>query len=183
MVSYSHWKVNVMTSNPNDSDPPWIGSNEQSSTGDGTRAAHSRKPLGPIWLAVALVVLAFAGYRLYAMFYLATPEKAHPVERLYLCSETHKTFSYKKNVGEDIPVTSPFSKKRTGYPCEPCYRTKKENVFRDQPYYVTLNKYFDKPGPTICPDCGHEVQGHNPDPRPVHLDAPSSRKAAAGQAD
>lgn len=168
-----------MESNPNEAEPPWIGSSEQTSTDDGGSAVKSRKTLGPVWLALAIAMLAIAGYRLYGMFYLAEPLAAEPVERLYLCSETHKTFNYTKKIGEEVPVYSPFSKERTGYPCEPCYFTKKEGVFRDQPYYVTLNKYFDKPGPTICPDCGHEVFGHNPDPRPVHANAASTRRSTA----
>ena len=35
-----------------------------------------------------------------------------------------------------------------------------------EPTYVLLNKYIGKPGPTICPDCGREVKGHNPLPPP-----------------
>ena len=172
-----------MAPTPNETDPPWIGSDEQSSTDGGTPAKLARKPLGPIWLALALVVLGLAGYRIYAMFFLATAAQAQPVERLYLCSETHKTFNHTKKIGEEVPVHSPFSEKRTGYPCEPCYKTKKDNVYRDQPYYVTLNKYFDKDGPTVCPDCGREVVGHNPDPRPIHPDAPTTRRAAVSGGD
>ncbi len=126
-----------------------------------------QKPGGPLsgslGLFVSIVLLIGAGYLAYTTFYQAKPVKPEPVERLYLCQETHKTFIYKRGQDEKLPVMSPYSHKRTGYPCERCFYGKDGKV-KDKPTYVILNTYVGKTGETHCPECGRLVVGHNPDP-------------------
>ena len=86
--------------------------------------------------------------------------------RVYMCSETMKEFEHKIVEGEDEPVYSPFSKKNTGYRAEACYWTKGPDgkfAAKLKPTYVLLEQVL-HPGSrkkTYCPDCGHEVTGHN----------------------
>ena len=93
--------------------------------------------------------------------YLAgdTPEDAF--YDTYVCSETGKSFRHRNVIGEQAPIMSPFSKKNTGYPGEPCYWTKDGKIKKD-PTWVILNTFLNKPEPTFCPDCGRLVVGHNP---------------------
>jgi hypothetical protein len=82
-----------------------------------------------------------------------------------MCSETGMTFEYTVHEGDQWPVLSPFSKKKTGYPAECCYWTK-DGKRKATPTYVILNEDIGKPGDTFCPDCGRLVIGHNPPPPP-----------------
>ncbi len=111
--------------------------------------------------AVTLVCLVFI---IWYLFSGGAPE-LDVDSRTYICSESGKVFKAKIKDGESWPVTSPYSKKRTGYPAERCYWTKDGGVKKD-PTYVLLNEDIGKPGPTICPDCGRKVYKHNPAPPP-----------------
>ena len=86
-------------------------------------------------------------------------------ERWFVCAETGKPFRYELKEGDSIPVYSPPSGKRTGYPAELCYWTK-EGTVKDTPTPVLLNETIGKSGPTYCPECGRLVVGHNPRPQP-----------------
>src|ERR1700694_2306255 len=44
--------------------------------------------------------------------------------RVYICAETLKPFTYELKEGDTIPVLSPHSGKRTGYPAELCKWTR-----------------------------------------------------------
>ena len=85
-------------------------------------------------------------------------------ERVYICSETLKTFNHDVVPGEKLPVYSPPSGKNTGYPTEQCWWTADGKV-ADEPTYVLLNQYIGKPEPTFCPVCHRLVRMHNPGPR------------------
>jgi hypothetical protein len=84
--------------------------------------------------------------------------------RMFVCSQTGKSFQHDLSDGEVFPVKSPFSGTNTGYPGEACYWTK-EGTPKDEPDWVLLNSWTNTPGPTFCPYCGRLVVPHNPVPR------------------
>ncbi|MCB9858252.1 MAG: hypothetical protein H6818_21420 [Phycisphaerales bacterium] len=144
---------------------------EQNKTGDSVASAppdqvDSAKPspLSGVWgIVVAMVLLATAVYLAYQTMYTVEPTPLDPPPIMYICSETLETFQHKPEVGESIPIDSPFSKKKTGYPAEKCYWTKdgKQKLI---PTYVLMNENLGIKKPTICPDCGRLVVPHNPLP-------------------
>src|SRR5260221_4541450 len=73
------------------------------------------------------VAIAVAGaLLLYVVYLLARP---HDVAgdlargRVFICTETNKSFKVTLEEGMMIPVKSPYSGKNTGYPAELCYWT------------------------------------------------------------
>jgi len=86
--------------------------------------------------------------------------------RIYMCSETGKIFEHRIREGEEEPIESPHSGKKSGYLPEACYWTKGPDgkyKAKLKPTYVILETKL-TPGvkkKTICPDCGREVTGHN----------------------
>ncbi len=55
----------------------------------------------------------------------------------------------------------------TGYQAELCYWAKDANgewIAKLEPTPVLLKSIFEPGAETVCPDCGHEVVGHNPPP-------------------
>ena len=85
-------------------------------------------------------------------------------QRNLICSETGESFP-KFTIPEnpDTPLKNPKTGRMTLYPAEACYWNK-DGTARLSPTYVLLNSYVGKGGPTICPDCGRIVVGHNPRP-------------------
>lgn len=110
-----------------------------------------------------VVLLGVAAWLTYRTLTTAPVPQVVGVETVYVCSETNKPFDYTMEEGEEYPVTSPYSKKKTGYPAEPCYWTR-DNKQKSKPTWVILNSRLGKSGDTICPDCGRVVVGHNPRP-------------------
>ncbi|MBN2563999.1 MAG: hypothetical protein JXQ75_24050 [Phycisphaerae bacterium] len=129
-------------------------------------AAKDRPLAGWLGIFVVVVLLGTAGYLTYKTLTTAGPPTPEPVEAVFMCAETGKTFPYAMQKGEHWPVMSPYSNKQTGYPTEQCYWTKVGREWRRKktPTYVILNEYLGKPGDTVCPDCGRIVVGHNPLP-------------------
>lgn len=89
--------------------------------------------------------------------------------RVFMCSETGKTFEHKISEGEIEPIKSPHTGRETGYSPEACYWTKGADgkwKAKVKPTYVILKKTLnpDTREKTYCPDCGREVRGHNPLP-------------------
>lgn len=84
-------------------------------------------------------------------------------ERTFVCAETGKPFGYMLVAGDTLPVASPHSGKKTGYPAESCNWTADGQV-RAEPVLVLLEEYKDKGKrpPTFCPDCGRRVVARNP---------------------
>lgn len=96
--------------------------------------------------------------------------------RIFVCSETGKGFPYEVQVGDTIPVDSPHSGKKTGYPAELCYWTK-DGGTKPEATAVLMNGAVGKPGQTFCPDCGRLVVLYNP--RPVAGGKPPPTKEEA----
>jgi hypothetical protein len=84
-------------------------------------------------------------------------------QRVFICTETLKSFVAEIRVGEPPIAKSPFSGKDTGVPAELCYWTR-EGTIKEEPTAVLMNSRIGKPEPTFCQDCGRLVVGHNPIP-------------------
>jgi hypothetical protein len=82
-------------------------------------------------------------------------------DRVYIDTETGKTFNYTIKPGDLSTIKSPYTGKLTGVEAERCYWTKDGKPKKD-PTYVLLNERAGKPGPTFCPDCGRLVVPLNP---------------------
>jgi hypothetical protein len=119
-------------------------------------------PAGKV-TAVSACVMALL--LLYFMSRSRSPAMDAANERMFICSETGKSFRVALKAGMGIPVHSPYSGKDTGYPAEECYWNA-DGSTRKEPTYVLLNEAQGKPGPTFCPECGRLVRGHNPAPQP-----------------
>ena len=91
-------------------------------------------------------------------------------DHMFICSETGKAFEHTIQVGESLPIHSPYSGKDTGYPATACYWTA-DGQIKSEPSWVLLNSYVHKPGPTFCPDCGRLVTAA----APSHIRAISRR--------
>ncbi len=90
--------------------------------------------------------------------------------RVFMCSETGKTFEHKIVEDEVEPIESPFTGRPTGYSPEACYWSKGEDgkwKAKLTPTYVILKRTLNPESreKTFCPDCGKEVRGHNPLPK------------------
>jgi hypothetical protein len=119
-------------------------------------------------IIVAAVIFVVAGGVAWYMLRGKTAADMAAV-RIYMCSETGKAFEHKIREGEEEPIESPYTGKRTAYIPEACYWTKGPDgqwKAKLTPTYVILESRL-HPGTrkkTICPDCGKEVRGHNPMP-------------------
>lgn len=129
---------------------------------------------GGVGLFLIVLLLGTAAYMAYQTF---TTPTAEPVSTVFMCIETGKTFDYAMKQGEQYPVLSPLSGKRTGFPTETCYWTA-DGKHKESPTYIVLNEHRGKSGDTICPDCGRVVIGHNPPPPPEVPLAPTSKADA-----
>ncbi len=109
--------------------------------------------------SLVFIVIAIASIRSFLRG--GTPESAFVTT--FICTETGKSFQHKIEMGETVPVLSPYSGKNTGVIAEPCYWTPDGKV-KEDPSWVLLNEAIQKPGPTFCPDCGRLVVAHNPAP-------------------
>ena len=147
---------------PNVSESPSAPSNPSAASTPSKRGGPLSGGLG---ILVFLVLMATAAYMTYRTLTTAERPTAEPVPAVFMCVETNKTFLYGMREGEQWPVVSPYTQKKTGYPTEQCYWTRDGKRKRD-PTYVVLNEKLGKPGDTICPDCGHIVTGHNKLPPP-----------------
>lgn len=99
--------------------------------------------------------------------------------RVFVCAETGKPFSYTLVRGDTVPVTSPHSKKNTGFPAEMCSWTADGQV-RSEPIPVLLEEYRGRKEPTFCPDCGRRVVVRNPPAMPG-AKAPATKAEFAKQ--
>ena len=114
--------------------------------------------------AVAIVVVALGLMAVQSYRGLGPADAARASrDRMFICSETGKSFGLELEAGMHIPVHSSYSAKQTGYPAELCFWTK-DGKTKTEPTLVLLNSWTGKPGPTFCPDCGRLVISRNPPP-------------------
>jgi hypothetical protein len=125
-------------------------------------------------VAGIIMFLASIAIVVYSVRHYLGPSEAEKLsdERMFVDSESLKAFPHTLEIGEVIPVKSPFSGNKTGYPAEACYWTK-DGQIKNDPTWVLLNETIGKPGPTFCPDCGRLVIGHNPRPSPGDTPPPT----------
>jgi hypothetical protein len=117
-------------------------------------------------VVLSLGVLTFVVLRATAF----APTTANEVSRYraVIDSETGETiekFGIQEGVG--YPWKNPKTDKNTLFPAEFCFWTK-DGKATLKPTFVLLNELVNKPGDTICPDCGRKVFARNPMP-PVDL--------------
>jgi len=115
--------------------------------------------------AVLLVLIACTAAFFSIKSLFGSPAVNAERDRIFICSQTGKSFTHELQIGETIPVYSPYSGANTGYPAELCYWTA-DGQPKDDPTPVLLNQWIHKPGPTFCPDCGRLVVPNNPSPLP-----------------
>jgi hypothetical protein len=125
--------------------------------------------------ALVVIVVAFLGYSLLARL---GPDEVTAIANkpMAICSQTGRTFRVTLERGMTFPAESPYSGSKTGYPAEACYWNADGSI-RKEPYYVLLNGYVGKPGPTFCPDCQRLVYPQSVAPQPG--DKPPPTKAEA----
>jgi hypothetical protein len=130
----------------------------------GDLAATREKGNRSLLIGFSLVLLAGSG-----MIYWA--RSAPDDERIFIeantricvCTETGRSFPHRAKAGEEEPIVSPFTGRRTAWTAEACYWTRDGRAKRT-PTYVVLKERMGINERTICPDCGREVVGHNPLP-------------------
>ena len=140
----------------------------------GIRELFSTKPGRVLAVTIGVVGVIVVLYSLKRQFGQSEASTSSS-QRVFICSETGKSFNHELAEGEAVPVKSPYSGKATGYPAELCYWTKDGKV-TETPYPVLLNAAVGKPGPTFCPDCRRLVVGHNPRPRPGQAPPPTQEE-------
>ncbi len=121
---------------------------------------------GKAGIGIGAVLLVTSGVILFVAF-SGRNVSEDAANRNFICAETNKSFAHVIEEGETYPILSPYTKNRTGWPAEKCFWTR-DGKAKMKPTLVLLNEYVGKSGPTMCPDCGREVRGHNPPP-PVEL--------------
>jgi hypothetical protein len=128
---------------------------------------------------VVIAAVAMAGWTLWNTF-RPSDSLAAAENPLFIDAENGKTFNVKLEAGMQIPVTSPFTGKQTGYKAELCYWTK-DGQPKSEPTAVLMNFDIGKSGPTFCPDCGRLVVFHNPVARPGMRPPPTESEYLARQ--
>ncbi|MGH7177912.1 MAG: hypothetical protein ACREJC_11065 [Tepidisphaeraceae bacterium] len=106
-------------------------------------------------------------------------------DRMFIDSETGKTFPHTIEIGEVEPIKSPFTGRDTGFEPEYCYWTK-DGKPKPKPTYVLLNSKKGGSEPTFCPDCGRLVVPLNPpasaDSKPPPTEVEYKKSKSAGKA-
>lgn len=127
-------------------------------------------------LVLALVCVAAVGiaaWEIRSYFHGDTP--GDPNSLTYVDSESGKTFSHENTIGEMVPIVSPFTGNRTGYPGVPCYWTPDGQLKKD-PTWLILNQTLGRRGPTFCPFCGRLVRPMQPIPVPGDKPPPTQQE-------
>jgi|CXWL01.1.fsa_nt_gi hypothetical protein len=84
--------------------------------------------------------------------------------RTLVCADTGKVFE-EFSIGKDasFPIENPKTGKKSLWIAEACYWTR-DGGAKLTPTWVLLNANKGIKDPTLCPDCGRVVVGHNPMP-------------------
>ena len=121
---------------------------------DGIRERLNRSGnLGKGLMIAAVVALVVGAGWMVRNTFGPSPAARMASERVYVCKETGKSFTYSPGENELYPVMSPHSGKKTGYPGEACYWTK-DGKLKQEPTWVLRNSFKGEKGATFCPDCG-----------------------------
>jgi len=123
-----------------------------------------------------LALLAISFFSLRGFINGETPPTAFYTT--YICTETGKSFRHENQIGETIPILSPYSGKTTGLPAEACYWTPSGGILTE-PTWVLLNSQLGKPEPTFCPYCGRLVVQRNPMAQAGHAPPPTREEWTA----
>lgn len=143
----------------------------------------SQEPEDPrrkIKLIVSILIFAAAGG--VAWYSLGGESPGDLVaERAFICADCKHVFEHTLKIGEYTPLKCEKCGKEAAYPAEACYWTKGadgEWKAKLEPTFVLCKKRVnpETDEKTYCPDCGHEVVGHNPPPPPALMEA--ARKEA-----
>ena len=97
-------------------------------------------------------------------------------ERAFMCTQCNHVFEHEIQMGEKNPIECPECGAMAAYPAEACYWTKGPDgdwKAKLEPTFVVVKKRIDPKTEekTYCPDCGHEVVGHNKRPPQELMDA------------
>ncbi|MCB9858414.1 MAG: zinc ribbon domain-containing protein [Phycisphaerales bacterium] len=127
-----------------------------------------RDRIHKIKLGVAVVLFIVAG-ALAARSLLQDSPADYANDRGFKCSECGHDYAYVIRSGDFEPLECPKCHQRSAYQAEMCFWTKGPDgqyVAKTEPTLVLLKSRIDPTSdePTYCPDCGHEVVGHNPRP-------------------
>jgi hypothetical protein len=114
-----------------------------------------------VGLIVALLCVGLCVFMMHNVFG-RSEAAAMANDRMFVDSETGKSFKHTLAVGEPMPCMAP-SGKMTGYPSEVCWWNA-DGSASSTPTYVILNSLMGKSGPTFCPVCHRLVVVHNPPP-------------------
>lgn len=134
-------------------------------------------------VAVALAGLAlFVLWQVWRSNFSTSDAGRASADRIFICSETGKSFRHTLREGERIPVKSPHSKKLTGYEADLCYWTR-EGGTKAEPTCVYVVRRWGGSGPTFCPDCGRLVRPLNPAPVDGTKPPPTKAEYKAGRDD
>ncbi len=155
-----------MASNSTKENTPNASGQGDASAANPSQLQGTLGPLsGKLGVFIFVVLFSTAGYLTWHTLTHGEQVEPDPPPVTYMCSETMKTFERKPQMNETIPVLSPYTNSKTGYPAEKCFWTR-DGKRKAEPTFLLLNEHRGKKGPTICPDCGKIVYPHNPTPPP-----------------
>ena len=116
-----------------------------------------------IAIVTAAAILALSLF-IILNFFGGETAAASSEKRTLIDSVTGEVFKdYRIPEGTSFPYVNNSTGAKTLYPAEKCFWTK-DGKAKPEPTFVLLNEYANKPGQTICPDCGRPVRAHNPMP-------------------
>ncbi|MGC8623782.1 MAG: hypothetical protein ACP5I8_04945 [Phycisphaerae bacterium] len=122
-------------------------------------------------IGVLVIALADTGW---SMLRYLGPDAAQRYSDapLFIDSVTGKTFHYQLKIGDTLPVLSPYTGRKTGYPASFSYWSKSGHILA-HPEPVLLNTWLGKRGPTFAPLSGRLVVADEKPPRPGSAPPPT----------
>jgi hypothetical protein len=125
-----------------------------------------RFQIGLISLAVV-----FGLWRLVAALSPSAAQRASD-DPVFIDAVTGKTFRAALHIGETIPVISPYTGRKTGYPAAWSWWSRSGKPLR-KPQAVLMNKWIGKSGPTFAPLSGRLVYPMEARPYPGERPPPT----------
>lgn len=124
-----------------------------------------------------LVLLVLGIWRIAAGISPSAAERASN-DPTFIDSVTGHVFQHAVHVGETMPVLSPFTGRRTGYPVAWSWWSKSGHVLT-KPQPVLMNSWIGKGGPTFAPGSGRLVYPMESRPLPGARPPPTKRQYEA----